>query len=162
MTLAFIFNAFIACLGQYNSYDDLNEVPNQRRNDDGVTERELEYYELDDVSTTEVAQTTVPATTTTTTTTTSTTTARPAALRTTRRSTFRAKNKFATNQLSDSFNDASENLYVQKSRPIATALTRNAVDRAENRKEDRSSSDDDAGNYFSRRYARFLFRQRSG
>lgn len=81
----------------------------------------------------------------------------------TRRNSFRAKNKFATNQLLyDSFNDASENLYVQKSRPVAAPLTRNTVYRApENRKEDRSGSDDDVGN-FSKRYARFLFRQRSG
>lgn len=164
MSSVLVLNAVIVCFGQYRGYDDdLNQVTNEPpRNDEDATVSlsDFDYYE--DSSTTQSALTTIiPVPTTTTTTT--TTTARPTTQRTTRRNSFRARNKFATNQLLyDSFNDASENSYVQKSKPVAAPLTRNTVYRApENRKEDRSGSDNDGGN-FSKRYARYLFAQRSG
>lgn len=162
-----LFNAVCVCFGQYSRYDDdsSNHVTDDPpREDATVALSDFDYYE--DASTTQSIPTTVipqPTTTTTTTTTTSTTTARP---RATRRNLFRARNKFAANQLLyDSVNDASQNVFVQKSRPVAEPLTRNTVTpraiATEQRKEDRSDNYNDSP-AFSKRYARFLFRQRTG
>lgn len=165
MSFVLLLNTF-SVTGQYNA-NEPDQLADRRV--DTVTQ-EYEYYDdLVDSSTTQVGITTEIPTTTTPTTTTTTTTVRSTIRRTNLRPSL-YKKKFNRKQFDDNYTDSSDvNAYVQKSRQSQQQqlpINRNAVhelDRAENRRDiTEERSDDSNDNYFSRRYARFLFRQRSG
>lgn len=135
--------------GQQQYVDDNGEVnfADLKTSNDEVTESEYdEDYEENE---------------STTTTTTTTTTPRPRVSKIRQRAPLHnRKQNINNNQIAD---DESSNIDARKSRPAFTVASRNAIndqDRAESRTQERIV--DDEGSYFSRRYARFLFRQRSG
>lgn len=141
VALVLVVSALSGVRGQQQYVDDNGERDADRRIDEGVTESEYEYYEDSD---------------STTTTTTTTTTPRPRILNFRQRTSLYNRKATAT-QSHDESSDA------RKSRPAFPATSRNAIndqDRAESRTQEKIVEDD--GSYFSRRYARFLFRQRSG
>lgn len=169
---------------QYKSNDGFQPVTNKQI--ESATQPEYEYYDEIDESSTLPGSIGATATTTTTTSTTQkpiTTTHR---FLTTRRSSFRTSNfnkkKSNVNQpyySGDSYTEASnENEFVQQQSTLSKAKQptppqlRNSVvdlDRRVNGKDDNiaekkssSSIDSDNASYVSRRYARFLFKLRTG
>lgn len=173
---------------QYKSNDGFQPVTDKRI--ESATQPEYEYYDEIDESSTLPGLPNASIGSTTTTTTTTTTTQKPTTSHrflTTRRSSFRTnfnKKKFNVNQPyysdGDSYTEASnENEFVQqqqsslsKAKQPTPPQLRNSViesDRRVNGKDDNfaekkssSSIDSDKDSYVSRRYARFLFRMRTG
>lgn len=173
---------------QYKSNDGFQPVTDKRI--ESATQPEYEYYdEIDESSTLPGLPNAPVGSKTTTTSTTTTTTQKPTTSHrflTTRRSSFRTninKKKFNVNQPyysdGDSYTEASnENEFVQQQSSLSKAKQptppqlRNSVidsDRRVNGKDDNlaekkssSSIDSDKDSYVSRRYARFLFRMRTG
>lgn len=150
----------ILVAGQYTRSEDINAY---------------DYYDdLLDSSTTTEPQTDAPTTTTRTTTTAATrrTTSRPSTVvYYTKANRFANSNKYQTTETSGSSNyprtRPPTQVHPRTTTPSPAGVNRNVVDleRSENRKDyaqSRIADETEDEKYLSRRYARFLFNQRSG